>query len=88
MGLRKHPLYWFDDGSLILHIQDVLFRLHYSLLKRHSPYLASMDNIRPIETIPIVNEIDKPSTYILVSEDRGVSSRDTEALLEHMYHDL
>lgn len=88
MSLRKHPLYWFDDGSLILHIHDVLFRLHYSLLKRHSPYLASVDNVHPIEAIPIVSEIDRPSTYVLVGEDRRVSTRDAEALLEHMYHDL
>jgi len=47
-----------------------------------------MGNIHPIETTPIANEIDKHSTYILVGEDRGVSSRDAEALFEHMYHDL
>jgi len=88
MGLRKHPLYWFDDGSLILHIQDVLFRLHYSLLKRHSPYLASVDNVHPIESIPIVNDLDKHSIYIRVGEDRRISTRDVEALLEHMYHDF
>ena len=88
MSLRKHPFYWFEDGNLVIRIQDVLFRLHSSLLKRHSPYLASMDNIHPIETIPIVGAIDEPGTYILVGEDRGVSSRDAEALFEHMYHDL
>jgi len=88
MVLQKHPIYWFDDGSLALHIQNVLFKVHYSLLKRHSPYLASMDNVHPKESIPKVNEIDIPVTYILVGEDRRVSVRDVEALLEHMYHDF
>ncbi len=87
MHLQKHPVYWFDDGSLILHVQDVLFRVHHSLLKRHSPYLALIKNAHPTESVLILTDIDKSVTYILVGEDRKVSIKDVEALLEHIYHD-
>lgn len=86
--LRKHPVYWFDDGLLVLHIQNTLFRVHLSLLKRHSPYLASLETTNPvIKPIPIINESSTPVMYVTLGPDRPVNSRDVEALLEHMYHD-
>ncbi|KAF9450268.1 hypothetical protein P691DRAFT_726395 [Macrolepiota fuliginosa MF-IS2] len=88
-GLQKHPIYWFDDGSLILHVQDVLFKVHYSLFQRHSPYLASASktNITP-NAILTLSDIRDPIPYVVFGSDRYVNPKDVEVLLEHMYHDF
>lgn len=87
--LQKHPIYWFEDGSLVLHVKDVLFRVHRSLLERHSPYLASLTNTGPTLNLPpIIRETGDSVSYALLGADRQINSRDVEALLEHMYHDL
>lgn len=36
---QKHQAYWFDDGSLTLQVQNRLFRVHRSLICRHSRVL-------------------------------------------------
>lgn len=81
--LRKHEIYWFDDGSIVLRAQDNLYKVHRTLLYRHSKALASSDSeprlngdTPDVEGMPIAH----------VPED--VSSRDFEALLEYLYHDV
>jgi hypothetical protein len=87
-ALRKHSVYWFDDASLVLHVQDVLFRVHLPLLKRHSPFIATLESIpSTCEQIPIVAEISVPVVYVTFGKERPVKDTDVEALLEHMYHD-
>ncbi|KAI0808016.1 hypothetical protein C8Q74DRAFT_108439 [Fomes fomentarius] len=80
--LRKHERYWFDDGSIVLCAQDHLYKVHRTLLYRHSRALASSDSE------PRLNE-DTPKAEGMpifhVPDD--VSSRDFEALLEYLYHD-
>ncbi|KAF8654670.1 hypothetical protein AX16_003487 [Volvariella volvacea WC 439] len=34
--LKRHPDLWFDDGSVVCRAKDVLFRVHKSMLSRHS----------------------------------------------------
>ena len=33
---ERHPQLWFDDGNIVLRAQDVVFRVHRSMLSRHS----------------------------------------------------
>ncbi|KAF7778964.1 hypothetical protein Agabi119p4_3309 [Agaricus bisporus var. burnettii] len=88
-GLRKHSIYWFDDASLVLHVQAVLFRVHLPLLERHSPFIASLEKMTSsYEQIPIVIESSVPLVYVTFGDERPVRDTDVEALLEHMYHDL
>lgn len=34
---KQHPDWWFPDGSIVVLAQDTGFRVHMSLLARHSP---------------------------------------------------
>ncbi|KDQ50402.1 hypothetical protein JAAARDRAFT_199963 [Jaapia argillacea MUCL 33604] len=40
--LRRHPDLWFTDGSIILHAEDSIFRVHMSQLSRHSAFFRDM----------------------------------------------
>ena len=41
----RHPDLWFDDGSIILHVETTLFRVHRSTLSTHSEVFADMFRI-------------------------------------------
>ena len=43
---QRDPRYWFDDGSVILLVQDVEFRVYRGILERHSPVLREMFSLR------------------------------------------
>ncbi|KAH8102383.1 hypothetical protein BXZ70DRAFT_1006314 [Cristinia sonorae] len=73
MPNNVHPSYWFDDGSIILHVQDTSYKLHRSLIARHSPFLNSLSDTTDDLRIP---------------EGLGVLSEDFDRLLEHLYHDI
>lgn len=38
----RHPDLWFNDGSVILKAETVLFRVHMSILSRHSVFFKDM----------------------------------------------
>ncbi|KIK19596.1 hypothetical protein PISMIDRAFT_682897 [Pisolithus microcarpus 441] len=100
----QHAKYWFDDGSVIVTISQilsksrdsaegaVLFKLHSSLLARHSTYFSRVldgagtvcgeerlksDNLAAGSCIPMVT----------VLPALGVRVDDFVSLLEHLYHD-
>ncbi|KAL1752596.1 hypothetical protein FB107DRAFT_219601 [Schizophyllum commune] len=33
---QHHEKHWYDDGSVVLHVEDTLFRVHRSILAKHS----------------------------------------------------
>ncbi|OBZ69284.1 hypothetical protein A0H81_10882 [Grifola frondosa] len=78
---RRHPRYWLEDGSLVIRSQNDLFKVHRTLLHRHSPVLSSLHG-----KDPTTSEIDG-CPVVHISEDLDVQSEDLEALLEHLYHD-
>lgn len=74
-----HPSYWFDDGSLVLHIQSTAYKLHRSFVTRHSPALQALTR----------SSEDGYSVSVLrIPDELGVLSADFERLLEHLYHDM
>ncbi|KAJ3566901.1 hypothetical protein NP233_g6708 [Leucocoprinus birnbaumii] len=86
--LQKHPIYWFDEGSLILEVQDVHFRVHGALFQRHSPFLASTKLKKLIGTTLVTDDAHEGTMFVSCEADRGVTWRDIEILLGHMYHDF
>ncbi|KDQ10146.1 hypothetical protein BOTBODRAFT_36433 [Botryobasidium botryosum FD-172 SS1] len=40
-GIR-HEEFWFDDGNVVVRVQDHLFRVHSSILKRESSYFSEL----------------------------------------------
>ncbi|KAI5997678.1 hypothetical protein F5J12DRAFT_906949 [Pisolithus orientalis] len=88
LGRRGHAKYWFADGSVIVTIyqtlsnrdperETVLFKLHSSLLPRHSTYFGCV--------------LKGPGTdegeSVTVPPGLGVRVEEFVSLLEHLYHD-
>ncbi|CAK5268483.1 unnamed protein product [Mycena citricolor] len=72
--------FWFDDGSLILEIQSKRFKIHRTLLTRHSPYISSLlQNAVPTMAEP---------QAVVIDASRDTSAEDFEVLLQHLYHDF
>ena len=81
----RHPVFWFDDGSIVVRVEDYLFKVHRSLLSRHSNFFAHSQGI----TTPDLREdLALDCDYIVVDHEKGVLAQDVEVLLEHLYHDV
>ncbi|PPQ68074.1 hypothetical protein CVT24_002938 [Panaeolus cyanescens] len=85
VSIRKHPIYYFDDGSLILDVQVERFKLHHALLSRHSRYFSSIT--LPNQSKGFDLDAKTGHYHVVVEEERGVKPKDVEALLQHFYHD-
>ncbi|KAI0697299.1 hypothetical protein C8T65DRAFT_26069 [Cerioporus squamosus] len=83
--LRKHEKFWLDDGSIVLRAQDDLYKVHRSLLHRHSKTLASL---QPLHGEHAVRDTVDGLEVVHIPDELGVRSADFEALLEHLYHDI
>ncbi|KAJ7067021.1 hypothetical protein C8F01DRAFT_1120023 [Mycena amicta] len=68
----QHPVFWLDDGSVIIEIEAVTFKVHRTLLTRHSPFLLSCT---------------QSTLSVRIDPARGVSALDFLVLLESLYHD-
>ncbi|KAJ7126904.1 hypothetical protein C8R44DRAFT_616887 [Mycena epipterygia] len=80
----QHPVFWFDDGSIIIQVEAVIFKVHRALLTRQSPFLSS-ENLESTDACYCATELKNPYT---VDPARQVSALDLEVLLEHLYHDI
>lgn len=89
LALRRHPKYWLDDGSLIVRTQNDMYKVHRTLLHRHSSVLSSLAGSasQPQNRICKQTAIDG-CPIVHVPDELGVDSADFEALLEHLYHDV
>lgn len=85
IAFRRHPKYWLDDGSLVIRAQSDVFKVHRTLLDRHSTILSSLSNAARSRGAQVL--IDG-CPAIQIPDDLGVESVDFEALLEHLYHDM
>lgn len=43
LTVQKHPVYWFEDGTLTFEVESQHFLVHGTLLSRHSRVLAKSD---------------------------------------------
>lgn len=74
--VQNHDIYWFDDGSLIFEIPNIRrFRVHLTLLSRHSRFFASLSTVDPDANNPVIL-------------NHQIRVQDVEVLLQHMYHDM
>jgi hypothetical protein len=68
----RHKTFWFDDGSIVLSVEQTLFRVHLSVLCLHSEILifADMFGIPPsngettIEGCTVVRLPDKAVDFV------------------------
>lgn len=82
----RHVRFWYDDGSVVVHVQPVLFRLHKSLLSIHSTYFQTLfaNQDRPAASYDAGSGITLP-LYTLDPKEieiEGLCVSDFEQLLE------
>ncbi|TFK32821.1 hypothetical protein BDQ12DRAFT_691944 [Crucibulum laeve] len=96
---QKHPMYWFDDGSIIIRVENTLFKLHLTLISRHSAYFSAYTTAHLFSRgeaptgLKLFNQCDdeiESSGYLFIDTEhsRGVVAADMVVLLEHLYHDV
>ncbi|KAG6819437.1 hypothetical protein H0H93_011864 [Arthromyces matolae] len=78
---EQHPVYWFEDGSVVIHVENQIFKVHRTLLSRHSDFFVEEDGTEDISG-------KEAASYILIDECLGVRAKDVEVLLAHFYHDV
>ncbi|KAI0353228.1 hypothetical protein OH77DRAFT_1407452 [Trametes cingulata] len=89
-ALRRHARYWLDDGSLVVRAQDDVYKVHRTLLHRHSKVLAALPPSSSADAnAEEAGESGKADGLVVVHipDELEVKSEDFEALLEHLYHD-
>ena len=61
---QKHDSFWFSDGSIVLVANSTAFRVHTSILTRHSPVFMNIINLpqaedaKGIDGCPVVHVSD------------------------------
>ncbi|GLB34462.1 hypothetical protein LshimejAT787_0200270 [Lyophyllum shimeji] len=85
-GLARHPVFWFDDGSIVFRVENHVFKVHKTLLSRHSNFFARPDHTLSTGNHGITSNV-QIDPHIIVDPSRRVRTTDVEALLEHVYHD-
>jgi hypothetical protein len=78
--LAKHDDFWFEDGSIVLIVQDKYFRVHQSILSRHSEVFADMFSVPQ----PPTQETLDGCPIIKLNDDLY----DLVDLMKVMYHPL
>ena len=90
---RKHPIYWFEDGSFVLDVEQYQFKVHRTLVARHSRFLSGLSHQE--NAPPITNGEQSSATklsarehHIILDNLKQVQAKDVEVLLQHLYHDV
>ena len=90
--IRNHPIYWFEDGSLVLDVEVQRFKVHNSLLSRHSKFFSTLTpNVQGVDKSTATlghNHHQTGVRHVVLEPKRQVKARDVEALLGHFYHDV
>lgn len=72
------PEFWFHDGSIVLHVEDTLFRVHQTILSNHSEVFADLFAVPQ----PQVQEVIEGCHVVQVHDQ----IQDMHDLLDAIYH--
>ncbi|KDR69271.1 hypothetical protein GALMADRAFT_215272 [Galerina marginata CBS 339.88] len=98
--ISDHPIYWFEDGSLVLDVEVQRFRVHRTLLSRHSRFFSMLELGLKGDTTNGSRERNKEEetpisalnrhalNHVVLEPKRQVRAQDVEVLLQHLYHDV
>lgn len=86
-AILNHPIYWFEDGSLILDADVVRFKVHQTVLSRHSRFFAALPKLQEPDNSHS-NSTLNVCRLVILERERQVRVDDLEALLQHLYHDV
>jgi len=77
----KHPQFYFEDGSVVLDVKRILFRVHQSVLARQSEVFRSMFSLKQPDNAPMIDGC--PSVELM-----GDCPKDVEEVLGVLYDPL
>ncbi|KAI0306656.1 hypothetical protein B0F90DRAFT_1814510 [Multifurca ochricompacta] len=85
---KKTDRFWFDDGSVIISLAPFMYKVHQSILDKHSTKFTAwlLDPLDPA-TLALSRTIeDAQIPVVAIPDDLGITIEDFEALLAHLYH--
>ncbi|KAH9851060.1 hypothetical protein C2E23DRAFT_886809 [Lenzites betulinus] len=86
-AIRRHARYWLEDGSLVVRSQDHFYKVHRTMLQRHSTVLGSLSPSAAADGSESTAKTVDGLVVVHIPDKLQVRSEDFEALLEHLYHD-
>lgn len=88
---QRHPTYFLDDGSLLIVCGTTIYRIHKTLVTRHSraiqEWLDSVSNDPNHRIIAAYIAPDDSTPVCIIPAEMVLENRDLEILLGHLYHD-
>ncbi|KAF9538580.1 hypothetical protein CPC08DRAFT_824620 [Agrocybe pediades] len=93
--VQNHPIYWFPDGSLILDVEVQRFKVHHTLLSRHSRFFSAVEAKKEGHLEGTTHQQSGASNdenrdgpkHVVLEPKSKIKAADVEALLQHLYHD-
>ncbi|KAH9981378.1 hypothetical protein BGW80DRAFT_1269940 [Lactifluus volemus] len=85
---RSHR-FWFDDGSVLVSLVPSVYKVHKSILDRHSTKFASwlLDATDPA-ALTLSRALNHAKIQVIaIPGDQHIATEDFETLLAHLYHD-
>jgi len=74
-----HPVFWLEDGSVVLRLEGEHFKVHAGLISRLSRVMCTLTRTASADS----GQMD----VVCIPEELGVTKDDFVVLLEHLYHD-
>lgn len=86
---RRSERFWFYDGSVLIGLAPLVYKVHKSILDRHSSkFTLWLLDVEDPAALALSRTIDDAGTPVIVfPSDIGISVEDFETLLAHLYHD-
>jgi len=78
---KRHPVYYFDDGSLVVLVESTLFNVHRSTFTRHSRVFSDVFSLPK----PVQGQCVEGSSDECPLQFPGISSTDFERLMSIIY---
>ncbi len=86
---QRSDRFWFYDGSALVCLAPLVYKVHKSILDRHSSkftlWLLDVEDPAALALSRTIDHAGAP--VIVIPSDIGISVEDFETLLAHLYHD-
>jgi hypothetical protein len=86
---QRSDQFWFYDGSVLVSLAPLVYKVHKSILDRHSSkFTLWLLDVEDPAALALSRTIDDAGTPVIaIPSDIGISIEDFETLLAHLYHD-
>ena len=86
---RRSNRFWFDEGTVLVSLVLSVYKVHKSILDRHStkfaPWLLDTTDPTALAIYRALGDVETP--IIAIPVELGIAIEDFETLLAYLYHD-